>query len=213
MRTRSSANSLLKIAFALAATAFLESCATATPPTSLKIASAHAARSLPAVVDARPEQAKSYREENVSSSISKYFADDTFQPTFIELLRYKLADALPPHLLGARVELRQADIGFWIPLGASPMVSTYTPAGAPAGAAILGNLFGFGIINGIRRATANEFGVAYIVIAVNDEVVPASETEAIKDVKPDEAVRAVVLLALDVLARRVAALRPEAGTQ
>jgi hypothetical protein len=205
---------VLRIAFVLAAASTLESCATVVPPTSVKFAPARAVGPLPNVVDARPAHAKAYREENLSSSISKYFADDTFEPTFIELLRYRLADALPPHLRNARVELRQADIGFWIPLSSSPMGNAYVPSGAPAGAVILGNLLGYSIVQGIRRATANEFGVAYIVIAVDDQPVPASETVAIsKDNKPDEAVRTAVVRALDILAQRVAAFQPEAGVQ
>jgi hypothetical protein len=179
-------------------------------PTSVKIPPTQSANPLPDVVDARKSEAKAYREENSPSSISKYFADDTLQPKFVELLRHRLADALPPHLRNARIELRQADIGFWIPLGSSPMGNAYIPAGAPAGAVILGNLLGFGIVHGIRRATASEFGVAYIVIAVNDLPVPASETVGIKDSTPDEAVRSAVLRALNILAERVAALQPEA---
>jgi hypothetical protein len=213
MRTPLTVVGVLRVGVVVTATSLLGSCATVVPPTSLKIAAAQSAGPPPAIVDARPAQAKAYREENLSSSISKYFADETLQPAFIELLRYKLADALPPHLRDARLELRQADIGFWIPMDSAPMGNAFVLAGVPSGAVVLGSLLGLGIVHGIRRASASEYGVAYIVVAVNDQPVPASETVAIKDGNADEAVRTAVLRALDGLAERIAALQPEANAK
>jgi hypothetical protein len=182
----------------------MQGCATVATPTVVKIPASRPDRALPNIVDVRPASAKAYRDESSSSSVSKFFADETLQPPFIELLRYKLAETLPPSLRDAKIELRQADIGFWIPLGYSPLTSTYGAPGTPAGAAIIGNLLGFGIVQGLRRANASEFAAAYIAIAINGQQVPASETVAIQGIKPEEAVRAVVQRVLEIVAARAA---------
>ena len=181
------------------------------PPTTVKIAPTPTTRALPEIADTRPDVDKVYREINQSSSISKFFGDDVLQPSFLDLVRYRLAEALPPHLRHARLELRQADIGFWIPLSMSSTGMPYVPPNVPAVAAIIGGLVGYGVVYGLKRAAANEYGVAYIVIAIDGESVPASEQVLIKDIKADEAVRQAVLRALDVLAERVAAFKPVEG--
>ena len=190
----------------------LAGCATAVPPTTVKIAAIPALKPLPAIVDARPPAAKVYREDNSSSSISKFFGDEVLNPAFMDLLRNRLADALPPHLQNARIELTQADIGYWIPLNmAGGTGMPYIPYNVPIGAAAIGVLLGYGIVYGIKRATANEFGVSYIIITIDGESVAASESEMIKDKATEEAVRAAVTRSLDMLAERVARFAPDAG--
>jgi hypothetical protein len=194
----------------LAVATVLGACATVVPPKSVAIKRPVAQHAATTIVDVRPPEAKSYREEESPTTISKYFADETLQPQFGELLSYKLADAIPPHLQGSRIELRQADIGFRI-IRKPPYSGgqTYAPAGVPAGAVILGNLLGFALIEGLRRATASEYGVSYIVIAIDDQPLNANESIAIKEGKTaDEAVREAVSRTLDLLAEGLAAIKP-----
>ncbi len=186
-------------------------CATAMPPTTVKVASIPALKPLPTIIDARPPNTKLYREDNSTTSIFKYFGDEVLNPAFIELLRNRLADSLPAHLQNAHIELTQADIGFWIPLNfAGGTGMPYIPYGVPAAAAAVGLLLGYGIVYGIKRATANEFGVSYITITIDGEQLAASESEMIKDKATEEAVRAAVTRSLDLLAERVAQLQPGA---
>ena len=194
-----------RVAASLLVVCLLAGCATAVPPTTVKIASIPALKPLPTIIDARPAAARVYREDNSSSSISKYFGDEVLNPAFMELLRNRLADVLPLHLQNARIELKQADIGFWIPLNMAGGGSMpYIPYNVPIGAAAVGALLGLGIVYGIKRATASEFGVSYLIITIDGESVAASESEMIKDKATEEAVRTAVTRSLDMLAERVA---------
>ena len=200
----------LRLLGALAAAALACGCATMTPPAAIKMATPAASRPPPTIIDRRSPEAKVYRESDTSSSVSKFFGDDVLQPQFLVLAQHQIADVLPPHLANARLELRQADIGFWIPLGSMPGGLPYMPPSIPAGPAIIGALLGYGIVYGINRASAKEFAVAHIVLTIDDQSVPASEQVAIgKDVPAAEAAKQAVYLALAKLAERVAAFTPE----
>lgn len=189
----------------------LGGCATVTVPAKVKVAVAQSEGPAVPVIDARQPAARVYREDSTGSYVSKYFGDDTFDPTIAAALTRKLADALPATMRHAKVELRLADVGFYATMGFGSPPSPFFSPGAPATGNVIGNLLGLGIVQGIRRASASEYAVAHIAVAVDGEVVSASQTVAIAGLKPEDAVSTAVNRALDAVAERVAALRPAAS--
>jgi hypothetical protein len=182
------------------------SCATVLPPTAVKLAPVAASRPLPAIADLRPADDRVYRESATPSTISKYLGDDVLQPRLLVLLQHQIADALPPSRAGARIALRQADIGYRIAMDAAP------PPNVPAisiaiGPINIGALVGAGIAYGMQRAAAPEYAVAYVLLTIDDEVIAAwEEVPVTPEVGGAESVKRAVLAALDTLRERVAVL-------
>jgi len=193
----------------------LAGCTAITPPQVVRISTQAAMGPLPDILDVRAATARVYREESSGSVTRQFLADETLQPSILELLKQRLADSLPAHLRSARIELRQAEVGVVVTLWGSPPSTTpsYTPAG-PAGAIILGTLLGHGLIHGIRLAKSSTAAFADITIAINDETILGYGREVLSDRSAaDEGVRRMVLRALDDITAKVAALAPPAESQ
>ncbi len=154
--------------------------------------------------DARPSQAREYREEGPGHTF-KFFADDAMQPSPADLVASRIAAALPESARGRPIELRRLDIGFIVsPRGLLPGssdVSPSVPSGTPAGAIAAGLVLAYGMIAAFNGARADESGVAYIEVGVGDDLLRTAQSVSVaRNVGAVEAVETALASALDDLA-------------
>ena len=187
-------------------------CATVVVPKTVPLANLKPGDMRVPIVDQRPAESRIYRETE-GGGTQKFFADDVFAPSPIDLLGARLADSLPEVYRGLPVELMRMDIGFWItPVsGSSPgSAPFYTPPNIPAGAAIIGALIAIGTIYAINRARATESGVAIIEVRIGDKSLRTMQTASVsREQDVQTAVEKAVRLALDDLALQARALDPQ----
>jgi len=160
--------------------------------------------------DARPSQAREYREEGPSHTF-KFFADDAMQPSPADLVASRIAASLPESARGRPIELRRLDIGFIVSPRSLPGPSDVTlsmPSGTPAGAIAAGLLLAYGMIAAFNGARSNESGVAYIEVGIGPDLLRTAQTVSVaRNVGAVQAVETALASALDDLADQARGLR------
>ena len=191
----------------------LTGCATVIVPTRVQFASLRPGVDLLQILDARPQQAREYREEGKGYTF-KFFADDALRPNPVDLIATRLYASLPDSHRGRPIELRRLDIGFLVSPPSLPTSSGTTisaPSGTPVAAVIAGLALAYGMIAMLTRATASESGVAYIELSVGSDQLRAAQTVAIaRGGSAAEAVEAALANALDDLAAQARELKTPA---
>jgi hypothetical protein len=204
----------LRLPLGLPLAVALYGCATVVVPTQVRFASLKPSPESVQMVDARPRDAREYREQGRSQTF-KFLADDAMQPNAVDLVASRIAAALPESERGRPVELRRLDIGFLVSprslLPGSSDVSIALPSGTPAGAIAAGLLLAYGMIAAFHGRRASESGVAYIEVTIGADALRTAQTVSVaRSVGAAEAVETAFASALDDLAEQARGLTPRA---
>jgi hypothetical protein len=181
----------------------LGGCATVAIPARVQLSPAGDAHPGLTIVDRRTDRQRAYREET-SGATYKYFADDTFRPALVDVVRSRLGSMLEPGAMGVHVELLRADVGYFI---ASGNVVDAGPYGSRTAVGVLSA----GIFN---RAAAVESGAAFFTVRVDGNEVTGSAMQPIAEGRtPEDAVRQAADRALSQLASLFRFARAPAGAK
>ena len=163
------------------------------------------------MVDARPSQAREYREEGPRRRF-RFFADDAMQPNPADLVASRIAAALPESARGRPIELRRLDIGFIVSPHSLPGpsdVSLAMPSGTPAGAIAASLVLAYGMIAAFNGGRSDESGVAYIEVEIGGDLLRTAQTVSVaRNVGAAQAVETALASALDDLADQARGLGP-----
>lgn len=155
------------------------------------------------MVDARPSQAREYREQG-SRQTFRFFGDEAMQPSPADLVASRIAAALPESARSRPIELRRLDIGFIVPAHSLPGpsdVSLAMPSGTPAAAIAAGLAIAYGMIAAMNGTRNDERGVAYIEVDIGGALLRTAQTVSVaRDVGAAQAVETALATALDDLA-------------
>jgi hypothetical protein len=188
----------------------LSGCATVVVPTQIQFSSLKPGADAVQMFDARPAQAREYREDGRAGTF-KFLGDDALRPSAVDLIASRLFEALPASHRGRPVELRRLDVGFLVSPSSLPTSTGTTisvSSDTPGGAIVAGLVLAYGMIATLTRARADERGVAYIEVWVGSDQLRAAQTVPIvSGVGAVQAVESALAAALDDLANQARELK------
>jgi hypothetical protein len=180
----------------------LSGCATVIVPAHIELAKLNPGPKTVTIHDTRSPADRVYREVGTTSP-TKYFADETLQPSPIALLASRLGESLPERRLADPIELTQLNIGYSVvtkqfgTAGQQP----YVPANIPAAAVAIGLLMGYGLVAAAQRAAADETAFVSIAVRIGDKELTSFKSVAInRDRAARVAVEEALADALDAIA-------------
>jgi hypothetical protein len=129
--------------------------------------------------DTRSDADRVYRETGTVSP-TKYFADDTLQPSPLLLLASRLADSLPERHLADPIELTCLNVGYSVYTKQfSTAGQPYVPSNIPVGVAAIGLLLGYGIVAAAQRAADDESAFVSITVRVGNKELGVNKSVSI----------------------------------
>lgn len=200
---------------AVCAVTLLSGCAGMNFPSKVTIAAT--APSAPMrLVDERPQAERISRVDD-STGLTRYLGDSDIQPSLVGLVNDVVVRATPPRLRDQPVRLTKLEADFWHAPASNLGSRSRTPItiiqGAPAGAVVVGNLLGYGLLHlmGSKPGGSSRTQMArvYITVQIGSESVTGWHSDAIEQRTAEETMSFVAKRALEELEKNIAALEKE----